>query len=250
MYRFIMIISLSVGLFLSACSRLEIQSTFRNQPMTIDGNSEDWADVPLLYNKVPPLMFGAVNDSSSLELVLVFRDESLARMMISRGFSIWFDDDESFGIDCMGGMGSWRRTIPGYKPDSASSRRNHRFRPLNSGDFTAIDKKADSYIPASEIDGLDAAFSVENGYYCLELRLPLKAEKGTFGARIVSGKRVEVELKTKTLKASPKHKSTGMTGSGQRGSGGRRGGRRAGAGRMQRPDMAGKEFKATIELAG
>ncbi len=249
MKLFMFIFSVSV-LSLTSCAPLKIQSTPTKHPVTIDGKFDDWADISMYYNDTPPFMVGAVNDSVQITLAVIFRDPVWAQLLLRRGFSVWLDKDKNFRIDYMGNLGALNKKKDFTSSEATPLRNKNRFRSLNSRDFTAITKQPESYISLREIEYLDAAFSFENGNYCLELQIPFKKTGKSFGIPLLSGKRVEVELVTKEAKNRQANRYPDMKPSGLRGGGGGRGnGYGKGKNRMASPRETGMRIKAVIQLA-
>ncbi len=246
---------------LSSCSKTKIQSYFSDAAIQIDGSAADWEKVPLFFNEKPAFVFGAVNDTSRLDLMIRFNDPALAQMMYRRGFVLWFDDDEKFGLNFNG------RNMPGISqnrrrqnPDSLRKRSfgNKRI-PLSLSlqDFDVILKGSVRNINQSDVLYLNAASGVEEGLYCFEFSVPLvpESEKG-YGALISKKNEVNVIFKIKEMKRNIRESNASamsMRGGGGGMSGGRRGGGRRGGGMkgggMSRPDLSAIEFKAVVQLS-
>ncbi len=215
--RLIIFIFLMSALLLTSCSSLKIQSVYRKQAVTIDGKSGDWAHVPLIFNETPPMMIGAQNDSSVLEIVLVFRNSNLLQVLLRRGFSIWFDEDEQFGIDYMGRMPSLNENGYSAQNEPSYSGPPPGFHSLNSSDFTAIDQTTNRYMALQDIKNLAAALSLDHNNYCLELRIPLTGEERDFGAMASDENQIMLKIKSKESNRHSKTRAQRMMGIGKRG---------------------------------
>ncbi|MCZ6776781.1 MAG: hypothetical protein O7D34_10035 [Ignavibacteria bacterium] len=92
----ILLASLSLG-----CRNTELESTWRDRELTIDGNAIDWegSTVHLEDEKVT---VGLSNDEDFLYLFLSSNDKNIQRQLLTRGLTVWFDpdggNDRVFGI--------------------------------------------------------------------------------------------------------------------------------------------------------
>ena len=257
------IILILVTLALSSCSKAKIQSYTSDMVIKIDGSASDWENVPLFFNKKPAFVVGAVNDTNKLSLMLRFNDPSLTQMMFRRGFKIWFDEDEKFGLSFTGrtpyGTPDMRRRMVG---DSLRSRSPQNMRipvSLSLQDFEIVIKGSVRNIYQTDIPFLNAAFGYREGLFCFEFSVPLVAEKEKgYGALVSEKESVNLRFVINEMKRSTRDgSSVSRRGSGRSGGmsgrmrgGGRRGGGMKGAGAgMTRPDMSAIEFKATVQLA-
>jgi len=183
-----------------------------------------------------------------------------ARLLYSRGFTVWFDKNENFGIVYMGRIAD--NSAPGRRiqNDSQRARQFSNFKSLGSDDFTVLEKETGKYFVLSEFRNLDARLGFTEQIYSLELNVPIKSSDSISGAEIISGNKVNVILKIKELELpadrinSDMRASGGMSGGRSGGmSGGRSGGKRGGGsgrpGMGQRTDTGSKEFKIKVALA-
>ncbi len=237
------------ALFISSCSPLKIQSNQVKHSLIIDGKSEDWADIAIFYNDKKPFMIGAVNDSNQITLALVFRDPIWAQLLLRRGFSICLDEDKNNIIDYMGAPKPAINIKQNNQVPTPQFNNKNKLRSLTSRDFIAITQHPESYASLQEIENLDAAFSFDNGNYCLELQIPfLKAGK-SFGIPVLSGNKVEIELLTKEVKQRQPKSFDGPEQTGSRGRGGRRGGGHGNRkGGMPSSRKEGIDLKVVIQL--
>lgn len=252
-----MLFFLTMGL--SSCSKVKIQSYPANSIVQIDGSAADWENVPLVFNEKPAVVFGAVNDTGKLDLMMRFNDPALAQMMFRRGFKIWFDKDKKFGLNFLGRtpprMPEGRRLMVN---DSLRSRRFQKMgfpASLSLRDFDVVIKGAVRNIYQVDIPLLNAAYGVEGGLFCFEFSVPLVKEKEKGYGAVVSKKgNVDIQFVINEIKRPQKGgnvsamRGGGMASGRRGGGGGRRGGGLKGGG-MTRPDMSAMEVKATVQLA-
>ena len=74
------------------CGNLTIQSYTSTNEITIDGNGQDWSDIPLEYNEDMKVVYGITNNTSSLNIMARFSDRQLLRMFQSRGITLWLGE--------------------------------------------------------------------------------------------------------------------------------------------------------------
>lgn len=246
-----------VAALISSCSTVKIQSVVSDAEIQIDGSAGDWENIPLFFNKKPAFVLGAVNDTAKLNLMIRFNDPSLAQMMFRRGFNLWFDNANKFGLHFNGR--SFNRMQDGRQRKQKDSLKNRSLRKmgLSLQDFDVILKGSQRNINQTDILYLNAASGVEEGLFCFEFSVPLVPQKDTgAGAAVMNEGKVAIKFSipemTHSMKngSSPAIRAGGMSGgmSGGRRGGGRRGSGMKGGG-MRRPDMSGIEFKAVVQLA-
>jgi len=243
-------------LVIASCSQIKLQSQWRTNPVNIDGEASDWKDVAVEYHKDPSFITAAVNNDSTLQLMVRFSDPLFARMLFSRGFTVWFDKSENFGIDFMGRFNQNMDPDRRFNRDSRQMKTFSNFKSLESNDFTVIEKKSGEYFSLSDFKDLEASLGIAKQMFCLEINVPLKTGESTIGADIVSGNKVNLRLKIKELVIPTIRNNSGMRPSGGKSGGmigGRSGGRRGGgsgrSGMGQRPDTGSKEYKLKVTLA-
>ncbi len=259
--RIVFALLLFASLILSACSKAKIKSTIVDTAIQIDGSASDWENVPLFFNKKPPFVLGAVNDTNKLSLMLRFNDPTLAQMMYRRGFNIWFDDEEQFGLNFSGRRQSIRPQ--GRQRVNTDSLNRNRFQnmgfplSLSLQDFDVFLKGSVRNVNQTDVRYLSAASGVEEGLFCFEFSVPLvpESERG-HGAVINKKNTVNITFKIKEMKRpAGTNSAMSMRGGGMSGgkSGGMRGGGRKGGGRkgagIIRADRSATEFKAIVQLA-
>lgn len=253
-----------------------IESTWRTEPLTVDGDGRDWNPYPLQYNEEMNLVYGFVNDDSVLYLMIRFNDQQLARMMAVRGFTFWANnsDDEKklLGIHYLD-ENLRENLAETYR--SRQRQRNQTNDPSQKeiypkGLFTLAmnDSLTDSEI--KDFYGMNASAGLDHGLYCYEFSIALKGDPAiTHQLAVSSGETIKVGMEIAGIsKAEQKRmkdemdQHRGSTGEGRgigiRGGGGGRSGGGMGGGRgpgnmraggPKMPDMDGEEIWITVKLA-
>ncbi len=92
----ILLASLSLG-----CGNTELESTWRDRELTIDGNAIDWEGTTV-HVEDENVTVGLSNDEDFLYLFLSSNDKNIQRQLLTRGLTVWFDpdggNDRDFGI--------------------------------------------------------------------------------------------------------------------------------------------------------
>ena len=249
----------------------KIESTWKTQFLTIDGNSQDWEGLPLQYQEDMKIVYGIVNDDATVNVVIRFNDERLARMFSMRGFTLWLNDEDSenklIGIH--------------YRDDSMRDRfmaeRGDHNRERNQGEqkypdpqkpkgkFTLAKNDSSTTIPLGDITAFEAAADSKDGIFCYEFSIPLTGTEGSVyylnpsnqktikvGLEIVGMSEEEKEnLKAEMEEQRKSRQGSDMGGRGRGGmKGGMRGsGMRGGGNRPQMPDLDGEEYWISVQLA-
>lgn len=262
---------LSLLLVLSTGCGEKIESTWKNQELTVDGNGQDWEGFPLQYHEDMKIVYGIVNDDATVNFMIRFNDESLARMFSMRGFTLWLNEEDEeqkqIGIH--------------YRDDSMRHRfmaeRRDRYRerdqdeqisselPKPKGKFTLAKNDSLTIIPLRDIAAFEAAADSKDGIFCYEFSIPLTSAEGSpYYLNISNQKIIKVGLEIvgmseeekENLKAEMEERQKSMQGGdmGGRSRGGmkggmRGGGKRGGGNRPQMPDMDGEEYWITVQLA-
>jgi len=70
-------IFLSMILFATMGCGEKIDSTWKSQNILIDGNGDDWADIPLQYQEDMNVVYGLVNNDDVIVFMIRFNDQQL-----------------------------------------------------------------------------------------------------------------------------------------------------------------------------
>jgi hypothetical protein len=262
------------SLFTGGCGE-KINSTWKSQEITIDGKGEDWEGLPLQYQEDMNVVYGMVNDEKTIDFMIRFNNERLARMFSMRGFALWLngEDEEYKQIGIHYRDESMRdQFMADMKKRSGRNREDEtgNFTPQKpTGKFQLAKNDTLTLIHITDIPGFDAAADQNNGIFCFEFSIPLTSETGSvFYLNKNNSQNIKVGLEIPGLSEEEKERineemeerrsamqggNTGARGMGGKQSGmrgGRRGGGRSGGGdRPQMPDMDGEAYWISVKLA-
>jgi len=192
---------LSIVIIFSGCGDKEIQSKWRTQNIIIDGNDSDWTNSLVYYDDIKSLI-GVQNDHDYLYLCLVTSDQQLERKILTKGLTIWFDNedkgDKKFGIryplmskgmnnDAFQGNED-NGEVRGLTPDDGREGSNDNGQAMgNSGLGTAGDKflknqtdievidahNETTRYPVSQLKGVQLKMTVKDYRMVYEFKIPI-----------------------------------------------------------------------------
>jgi hypothetical protein len=255
----------------AGCGDQEINSKWRTQNITIDGNDSDWGSTLVYYEDINSLV-GVQNDNDYLYLCLVTTDQQIQRKIFAMGLTIWFDNsgsnDKKFGIRfplMMKDMGK-NAFLPGDEqaegrrrnPDDGREGPGDNQQPggppeqgkmdgmslKNKTEIEVVDSKNEATrVPISSLNGVELKMGVKDYRMVYELKMPIAMKKGfsyALGANLKSI--ISIGLETGTIemkrnkvlpdKSGDEPPSEGITGSAG-GGGGEMSGESGGEGGMR-----------------
>ena len=259
----LLFISLLLVFFTIGCKRLEMNSSWKDREVVVDGLYEDWAN-SLTYFEKKNVAIGLLNDDEFLYLCFVTEDRILARQIMGRGLILWLDPEggkkKTFGIRFPigmqgAGMSMMRR---GGEQDQ------ERVRDIFSGSRSELEilgpgKDESERMLASEVKGIAIYLNNLMETIVYEIKIPLiQSEEHPCAVGAENGALVGVGFEIPQIDMDAmRNRMGGETGGGMRGGGmrggGRPGGGRPGGGRSERSRMAemNQQLKiwAAVQLA-
>ncbi len=165
----------------AGCNSVEIQSSWIDHNIAIDGvRGSDWDGVMLKIDN-EPVGIGFQNDSDYIYLLLTTYDQSLQRQIFSGGFTVWFDrdggDEKTFGIHFP--LSPAQRDIS-ERPELREGKFPEENTPLDKIPFNTAemeitgpsgDKK--QRVNVNQLKRIEAKIDISSGYLTYELKVPL-----------------------------------------------------------------------------
>ncbi len=248
-HRILLFVSIiAVGL-VASCKSLEIESTWSETPMSIDGLADDWSGGIISYLKDNSASLGFRNDDERLYILFRFRDPRWASTIRRSGLTFWIDAEggksKDFQIRYRGGPTMEEiQSVSGAPAPRDMDRRMDMMMPdTNQPLFTCLDEGriVEMEIPTDGSLGPAAAFAVDEGFFTYEFSLPLQESTVRYyGPGVVAGEKIGVGAKWGGFGGSKGGMRDGPGGLGGMPPGGGVGGRMPGGGRGgigPRPDM-------------
>ncbi|MFQ5569213.1 MAG: hypothetical protein ACE5G0_06035 [Rhodothermales bacterium] len=259
---------LLVALVAGCGKKLDLDSTWRDQPITIDGSDIDWQGALQRVDK-EDVSVGILNDDTHLYLCLVTGDRALQSQIIGRGFTLWFDPAggkaKTFGIRFPLGMQGQRRAggSPLDRQDPEMRRRRFEASLSELEIFGGGDKESHRLLVA-DVPGIEVKTTLAMTTLIYELKIPLQpSDEQPYAIGAEVGSAIGIGLETPEIDRDALRERLGGqrpgggrggglggrgSGRGGRGFGGRGGG--AGRGGAQRPQMPGPlKIWTTVGLA-
>lgn len=189
----------------SAEAKIKIESHPISSEMTLDGETADWEEIPIVYLEESLRVMSVAHDDDNLYLMYRFADERLARRLMAQGVMLWFNGDgkaknknEEFAVRYRGSEQISQRlqstTTTENQTGSDSSGRPARRPPANGaggptrtpGQLTIIRMSLKETVDEGSLVGPGAASKFDEGIFTYELRVPLAEIGGSFAEKAPS----------------------------------------------------------------
>lgn len=190
-----------VSLFVTAVPLSEVTaSDFESQwvamPITVDGDADDWENIPTTYLEDEGVVLGMCNDSTNVYVLFRIRDARSAMSIRRAGLTIWLNSEgkekKKFGVRYNGGpslseirelMTDEEEEMFSEIPPERMDRMGRRFSGIEDR-FTVFydgEDKSDS-IPTDGSRGPAVSYASSNGLYTYEFSIPLQnSDYGIYG---------------------------------------------------------------------
>lgn len=257
-------ISLSTVLSVGCGSSLKLNSNWRHQEITVDGEQTDWQDAMTFVEK-KNVSIGVANDAEFVYVCMTSTDRQLLRQIMAMGFNLWFDPEggkeKRFGIRFpVGIMEPGSMMMRGWdgesdeEPDLESMRENFERSLTKIEVVWPQEKERLRFNNISTLPGIEAKVKLSDAADMLvyEIKVPLvQTEQHRFAIGTEVSKQLGVGFETAELNREQLRERMGRGGFGGPGGGGHGGfggGRPGGFGRG-RPQMP-EPFKlwATVQI--
>jgi hypothetical protein len=247
-------------LFFTGCSTLQLESTWKDRDITMDGKSGDWLGAKY-YFEDSGISLGLINDSQYLYVSMMTENPMIRGQVMQQGLIVWFDSrggkNKTFGIKYP--IGRQRETEKGEGMDPQKMMdeltREEMMQRLQEAmtdlEVLGPDEEVLAKMDIEEAQGIVVKMRNAAGTFVYELKVPLAAsEEFPFAVGVAAGDIVGVGL------ISPKmemRRPSGMRGGGLMppGGGGMGGGMggRGGMGSMGRIMPQDLKIWAKVRLA-
>ena len=250
------ILMFSAGLWMSGCKGEELQSTWKQLPVTIDGNTDEWEHAQFVVSEDEHLALGVENDSTYLYLVGRVSDANAARAIERVGVTLWIDADGGDSKDLeirfpVGRSADFRQARGGFWGSLTEGQRSRASKGLNEmrRGVLVIDNRSVTshvYSPGSA-GGFGAEVGKSSGITAFEVRIPISLHEHVADVSSVGSKgKVGVGIQLGGFGGGPEENlGGGRQGMGQWGGRGR-----GGFGRFpQRGQMGASATEIWVEVS-
>ena len=236
------LILILAGLVFNSCGDTKINSTWRSQNITIDGNESDWGN-SLIPSGDMDASIGILNDNSYLYICLTTSDPETEGKILMNGLTLWFQGSENindkFGIHYPMGISDSNAAPPDQdiRPDRRTfnpSQIQENLLKTKTG-LEIINTNGEKIrIPVSELKDIQIKMTLDKGKIVYELKMPLNQKNSkTYALNANTDGIVRLGIESGTTNRMgiiPPGGNFGMPGNGEEGPGGGPGGGPDGAG--------------------
>jgi len=242
MKKKIVILSVLVlAVLLTGCNSIELQSSWKDRTIKIDGNDDDWKDQKY-YIREKNITVGVMNDEKYLYLCFYPTNRKLGEQLLKQGLTIWFNGEgkkkKDFGIKFPLGLKNSMKdrsnkdsNIKGMEPEMIERIVSEMSNKLEILGSRTEDVKT---IEIKNLVGMEIALGVQKGVFVYELKIPYKhnqvysatigAEPGSEIYLYFETPETDFEEKKSQIDAQSSSKKKGMSGGKGGSSGGSKGG--------------------------
>ena len=219
-------LSLIAAPLVFAADKPDLESSWREREVTIDGVSDEWEGILKAVEK-PGLILGMLNDEEYLYVTVIPQGRELRAQMLGQGFILWFDPaggkDKVFGIQYP--LGFTGRSAMGMPTGNAGQSEP---RTEDAGTMLEIlgpGKDERHRMPVENATGIEAKVSAEEWRLVYEIKIPLAMIVSPAGAsHVQAGRLIGVGMTTPEFDREKMKEQMGGRGPGGGGSGGPGGG--------------------------
>ena len=162
------------------CGSIDVESRWRDFPITIDGSSEDWGNTLVPFEDTD-VALGVANDADSLYLCLDAGNGDRPVPFMTRGLVLWVDakggKSRDYGLRFP--IGFDRNAVHDEAVDSgdrAQARRREATSEMRDElEIIVPEEKEPRRVKLADLKGLEVSAKTINGRFVYEVRIPLAA---------------------------------------------------------------------------
>ena len=223
-----------VMIAVAGCGSLELKSHWCQQPVTIDGRTDEWKNA-MFQIEDKPWIIGVMNDSAYIYVSFVTTDRAIQRQVMFRGLTLWFDreggEERRFGVKFPVGVEGMRQREyardvegEGLQGDTLESIPSD----TSEAEIFGPTESDHHRVRLAELRQIAVKMDLTEGRLTYELRVPLMdngPDPYAIGTRIGTEVGVGFETTTRVARQTPGNESgrPEMTGGGIGRGDGRRG---------------------------
>ncbi len=250
----LLILSLAL-IMLIGCSTLQLESTWKDRDITLDGKGGDWLGAKYYFEE-SAVSVGLINDDQYLYVSMMTENPMIRAQIMRQGLTVWLDPkggkNKSFGIKFpLGRQGGEpeeeRMETRAMLDEMAREEMMQRLQELMTElEVLGPDEEMLGRMDIDDAEGIEVKMRNAGGTFVYELKIPLStSEEYPFAVGVEPGDVIGVGfLSPKMQMQRPK----GMRGGGMPGMGGQ-GGRGGGMGGMGRQMPQELKIWAKVQLA-
>ena len=247
---------LVVAVLLTGCNSIELQSSWKDRTIKIDGNDDDWKDKKY-YIRDKNISIGVMNDEKYLYLCFYPTNRKLSEQLLRQGLTIWFNGEgkkkKDFGIKFPLGLKNMMKdrskTDSNFKDIEPEMIENMVKKKSKKLEILGSRKEDVKTLEIKNLVGIEIALGVQKGVFVYELKIPYEhnqvysasvgAEPGSEICLYFETPETDFEERNYQMDDRPSNMDSGMSG----GKGGGRSGGRSGGG-----SKGGSDRQASFSL--
>jgi hypothetical protein len=246
---------------LISCSTLELESTWKDRDITMDGKSGDWLGAKY-YFEDSAVSVGLINDEQHLYVSMMTENPMLRTQIMRQGLIVWLDSQggksKSFGIKFpLGRQGEEQegKGIAQREMMDEMAREEMMLKlqeTMTELEVLGPDEQVLAKMDIEDAQGIEVKMRNAGGTFVYELKIPLATSEGyPFAVGVKPGDMIGVGFLSPKMQMQ---RSSGMRGGGMPGGGGGMGGRGGkgggmGMGGMSRQMPQELKIWAKVQLA-
>ncbi len=172
---------LVVAVLLTGCNNIELQSSWKDRTVIIDGNDEDWKDQKY-YIREKNITVGVMNDEKYLYLCFYPTNRKLGELLLKQGLAIWFNGEgkkkKDFGIKFPLGLKNMvkdRSKIDSNFRDIEPEMIEKMVKQMSKKlEILGSRKKDVKAVEVKNLVGMEIALGMQKGVFVYELKIPYK----------------------------------------------------------------------------
>jgi hypothetical protein len=201
------VIFVFICLLYNGCGDTEIDSVWRKQNITIDGNDNDWSNSLISLDKINASV-GMTNDNEFLYLCLSTNDPELENKIISGGLTLWFqgndDENNKFGVHYPLGMSDTampsfdENMKPGDRPGDPFKMQGSLLK--NQTSLEIINTNNNKIrVPLKELKDIQIKATLNDGKLVYEMKIPLNQKNTTtYALNANAGSAIKIGIESGT----------------------------------------------------
>lgn len=205
----ILFVILTVSL-MTGCKAKQIQSIWKQDPVTIDGQRDDWQD-KATYLESEQALIGVQNDENYLYLMFTSGINSTQFQVLHQGLFVWFshgeDDSRRFGIHYPLGEKARRGATKRKMKEKGLEGREQEDKGILKSTKVEIFKPGETHgetMDLGSVPGIEAKISRGYGEMVYELKVPLKKDAShPFALSATPGQPLRLEFVVPRLEKRP-----------------------------------------------
>ncbi len=198
------------AILMTGCKAKQIQSIWKQDPVTIDGQRDDWQD-KAIYLESEQALIGVQNDENYLYLMFTSGIRSTQFQVMRQGLFVWFssgkDESRRFGIHFPLARKARRSAAENETAEKGAEKPDHEGKSVLESTKMEIFQPGESHgktMDLAGLPGIEAKISRGYGEMVYELKVPLKKDDShPFAISAAPGQALHLEFVVPSVEEKP-----------------------------------------------